>query len=563
MGRDASAVSPAGTPIRVKVQSPLQHPVKDATVEVLSLREKLTDKDGMVSFTLDETEFNQVSGKVVLRIRKLHHGPNPGAGKPVIAGQIEINATLVKDKGFDPGTAGLDTDKIGTFLVVVLADAGVNLGNEHADIRARDLTPAETREVLLFHQSNGHMTLTLDGKEFDFEFEHFQDLGPDGKPKNFFSPCDQRCKITKPDPQKQVGIKDQTAREVKYIYVDNNPNVKGKPGMDWADVPITTLDPRNAVGVCRLSKMLKALDNGIVGVYHIGMNGSTRDDCHGYGRAMDFGGVTKKLPSKADGTKTEKGFFRQEIAAEDFFIVFHWGGVRPWDPDKTPGTDRTKWSRISSTVLPAKTFPRLHYRLLDPLPAGASTFAAAVFQAVHTFATQQYQDRFESKQAEKNAHKELDKLNDDAQKAREKADKIHADKLAEAQTKIDAAHKKVADAIAAGKPQAEIDKLQHQAEQVEKDAPKQAEAASKASEDDAVKKKKAADAKQKAIDALSVPAEIGEVPSFILHPDYPVTNSTGCKDADGNPTSCKNGREAHVNHIHFQIGATHTKTPFE
>jgi hypothetical protein len=560
MGKDSSAVAPSGTPIRVKVQSPLNLPIKGATVEVLSLREALTDKDGFVRFSLDEAEFNQVAGQIVLRTRKLHFGPNPGAGKTVVPNQIEIKATLIKDKGFDPATPGLETDKVGIFLVIVLADAGVNLGNEHVDIMARDLTPDQAREALLFHQWNAHMILTVDRKDFDFEFEHFQDLGPDGKPTNFFAPCDQRCKIKTPDPQKLVGIKEQTARGVKYIYVNNTPFVNGKPGMDWAEVPITILDPRNAVGVCRLSQILKALDGGIVGVYHIGMNGSDRTDCHGFGRAMDFGGVTKTLPTKAGSKPSPDNFNRQEISADDFFIFWHWGIVAPWDPNKTIGTDRTKWSRIAD--LPATTFPRLHYRLLDPLPASASPFAAAVFQAVHSFATQQYQDRFESKQAQKSATDELNRLNDDAQKARENADKIHAQKLADAQKKIDDAHQKVADAVAAGKPPAEVDKLQHQAEQVEKDAPKQAAADSKASEDDAVKKKKAADAKQTAVAALSVPAEIGEVPSFILHPDFPVANSTGCKDKDGNDVSCKNGRQAHINHIHFQIGATFTKTLF-
>jgi hypothetical protein len=561
-GKDSSAVAPAGTPIRVKVQSPRNLPIKGATVEVLSLREDVTDKEGFVKFTLTDDEFDKASGQVTLRIRKFHHGPNPGPGKKVVPAQIEIIAKLVKNKGFDPATKGLETDKLGPFLVVVLADAGVNLGNEHADIRCRDLTPSEAREALLFHQWNEHMILTIDRKEFDFEFEHFQDLGTDGKPKNFFSPCDSRCKIKVPDPQKLVGIKEQTARGVKYVYVNNTPFVNKKPGMDWADVLITTLDPRNAVGVCRLSKVLKDLDGAIAGVYHIGMNGSDRNDCHGFGRAMDFGGVTKKLPSKADGKPITGGFTQQEISSDDFFIFWHWGTVKPWDPASTIGTDRTKWKRLTSD-LPATTFPRLHYRLLDPLPADASQFAADVFKAVHTFATQQYQDRFESKQAEKAQQKELDKLNDDAQKAREKADKIHADKLAEAQKKIDAAHKKVEDAKTAGKPQTEIDKLQKQAEQVEKDAPKQAEAESKPSEDDAVKKRKTADTKKKSLDALAVPAEIGEVPSFILHPDYPVTDSTGCTDKDGKPVSCKNGRQAHVNHIHFQIGGTHTKTPFE
>lgn len=38
---------------------------------------------------------------------------------------------------------------------------------------------------------------------------------------------------------------------------------------------------------------------------------------------------------------------------------------------------------------------------------------------------------------------------------------------------------------------------------------------------------------------------------FILHPDYPKPNAAGAK----------NGRQAHVNHLHFQLGATFYSSP--
>jgi hypothetical protein len=52
--------------------------------------------------------------------------------------------------------------------------------------------------------------------------------------------------------------------------------------------------------------------------------------------------------------------------------------------------------------------------------------------------------------------------------------------------------------------------------------------------------------------AAEVPTPIdSHAGHFILHPDYPRPNAAGAK----------NGRQAHVNHLHFQLGATHHSGP--
>ena len=309
--------------------------------------------------------------------------------------------------------------------------------------------------------------------------------------------------------------------------------------------------------------MLKNLEPDIAVVYHIGINGnSARSDVHGFGRAVDFGGVSKALPTEDPKAKVDH-FFRVALTPDvDFFIFWHWGQVTPWDPATTLASDDPKtWKRLPGG-LPKSDFARLRYRLLPPLPAGASEFAAGIFQAVHTFAVHQYQDRSQSKQAEQDANKNLEQLKAQAQTARTNADKIHADKLAAAQAKADSADAAVKQAELDGKPQSQIDQLKIQAAKTRKDAFAQAEQESKPALDDADKKEKAAKAQEQVVSNMQQPSNIGEKPSFVLHPDFPTTNSSGCTDKDGKPTDCKDGREAHVNHIHYQIGQTHTKTPF-
>ena len=119
MGKDASAVGPAGTPIRVRVQGRSKKPFPGVTVEVVGLRERVTNKDGLVEYLLAEEEFDQVGGKVTIRTRKFHCGPDPGRQK-VVPGGIEVQVTLVKNKGFPAGAAGLETDAKGEVLVQVL-----------------------------------------------------------------------------------------------------------------------------------------------------------------------------------------------------------------------------------------------------------------------------------------------------------------------------------------------------------------------------------------------------------------------------------------------------------
>jgi hypothetical protein len=567
VGKDASGVAPAGTPVRIRVQTPNKVPMVGVTVEIVSLRQKLTNNDGLVEFLLDDAEVDKVSASADIHTRRIHCGPDPGAGKKVVPGGAFLKATLVKNKGFDPATPGLETDAKGQVLVQVLVDAGVDLANEHADIKVRDLTPRQASEALLFHSLQGDMVLTLSGQEFEFVFKHFEEKDAKGDVTNFFKPCDGRCTFVKPDPQALLGIKDQTAKGVRYFYVNHTPFVNGKPGMDFAiGSAFTKLDPRNAIGVCRLAQRLKAVDGAIEAVYHIGINGDdVRNDCHGFGRAIDFAGVAKAVPVGDPKQKDPQGvFFRSELRADtDFFVFWHWGQVLPWDPATTTTDDTTKFKRFNNVQLPKTDFPRLRYRLLSPLPTGASDFAARVFQAVHTFAVDQYQDRFQSKQEESNAKKDLAKLQKDAQDARDKANKIKTEKTDEAQKKADAAQAKVTQAQADGKPQAEIDKLQADADKVKKDAFAQADRESKPSLDDADKKEAAAKAKEKALAPLLRPSDIGELPSSVLHPDYPKTNDTGCHNKAGAEVDCKNGREAHVNHLHFQVGQTFTKTPFE
>jgi hypothetical protein len=237
---------------------------------------------------------------------------------------------------------------------------------------------------------------------------------------------------------------------------------------------------RNVVALARLCYSLAGWGYKIL--YTGGVEGSdpaSRNDSHGQGRAMDFHGAAKLMPTKGPyrvvkNPNTGKVLGSGNEAAVrlgiDFIVWYHWGMMKLQEAKASRRVAETHKNYEAA----GKPSPngRLLYRL-EPLPDVSARpasmdltdehleEAATLFKNVHDFLTRQYSNR----------------------------------------------------STVLGP----IDKV----------PPAQRQAAA---DDDA-----------------SPSPEIGELAAQVLHPDYPIAN-----------TSPWNGREAHVNHFHVQFGVTNT-----
>jgi len=128
--------------LRIRVRTRSGRPLQKATVSVDSPALTAdTDATGFVKLTLTDDQLKALapSNQITLHTKKRHHGPDPGPGKSVVPGEIKLTPT-VGSAGFDPKTPGLNSDKRGPFLDLVLMDAGFNFGVATPAVVTRRLT---------------------------------------------------------------------------------------------------------------------------------------------------------------------------------------------------------------------------------------------------------------------------------------------------------------------------------------------------------------------------------------------------------------------------------------
>jgi hypothetical protein len=109
---------------------------------------------------------------------------------------------------------------------------------------------------------------------------------------------------------------------------------------EWIVVPVQRIDQRHAVGLTRFCRFLNDRYR-MCALYTQGVNGDSipspnrpelaiRTDCHGWGYALDFGGSSTEspVPSKAKARSGDDYRVSTVRLGIDFFVDFHWGN---WD----------------------------------------------------------------------------------------------------------------------------------------------------------------------------------------------------------------------------------------
>ena len=346
-------VTVGATPLTVLVQSPSGGAINDVEVEVHNLRKEPTgSSSNQVTFKILGDEYNKrvktEGNKVTIKVRKAHFGPPSETSTQVTPGE---SAAMFD---FPMGTP--------SSFVMRLQDAALNRYDDLSDtIPARALTLRQARDALLCLHRQGRIRLIPEPI-----FNHRS--GPD---------CDAGCKLAHPLVGERVGISSQV-HGVDYLHIDNAIMPQSKAAITTSAQPLLLLDVRNAVALWRLARLLHS-NYSATGIFHIGISGadpSSRNDCHGQGRAVDFGGVIGADPTSGDYK----------------MLVFHdWGVMQVLDLND-PEPDLALKRRLPQGQNWPPGDRTLMYRL-NPLPPGGSDLARRMFQDVYNFAVAQYNDK--------------------------------------------------------------------------------------------------------------------------------------------------------------------------
>jgi hypothetical protein len=355
-GTASIGVSIRGTPLTVLVQTPDGGKIYGAEVEVWNLRQQTTGATtNTITFNILDSEYDAKvatnNNQVTVKVRSPHYGPAPASpSTPVTPGEVSQNFDFTKGT---PST-----------VTMILQDAGLARYTDTYDsIPARSLTRRQARDALLCLHRQGSIRLIPEPT-----FNHTGTV------------CNAaNCKVASPLVGQLVGMSSKVGDVTLFMINGVGPNGLMPETNDQvagvsSALDLTLLDVRNAVGLWRLAQILQ--NNYFASsLYHIGISGGGgRTDCHGQGRAIDFGGAAGN-----SGTVT---------------VYNDWGKMQVWDlndPDTDLATKRRlpagqNWPPVDGTLM---------YRL-DPLPPAGRDLARRVFQDVYNFALQQYADKTET-----------------------------------------------------------------------------------------------------------------------------------------------------------------------
>jgi hypothetical protein len=419
-----------------------------------------TDAGGKAKVpVLDPTNWlapNKANGTTgTIRVSKANHGPIVPYGSAFANGPG--SAQLRYKPGVAPGQGTLSIDGLTPTqevlwgrprvvgptqnnLHMMLVEGG-ELGVEHPTVRTRRLsaphrpetppTPvSQIDEELLFHIAHGGLALD---PASDFKFKIVQETQPDGTIKDVHQldlpPPPTGSFPTVP----KLRIRNAVAGGVRILHILQFQPNRTPAGYDLSGLADThSLNPRLVVGVVRLCRVLAAL--GVRTMITVGFNRAGDTKFHGPGRAVDFSGAIMdhvvplkdpNNPAIIDPTDphvsskiqalwtnvtvsgaTITAFQRGCVAAIDFIVEFHWGGVKLLVDTQAPAgivrrtEDHKQYQHLRQPTLPEK----LLYRL-SALPAVADrspphvltdahyTLAGTLFHAAYQFFASEFSHR--------------------------------------------------------------------------------------------------------------------------------------------------------------------------
>ena len=415
------------TKLKVRVRTRAGRKIAGATVKLTAPAQTVTTgNDGIAILSINETERAALSPADTLEITvgKRHHGPHPGAsGAAAKNGEVKFTQQL-SGAGFKTPDPIIDKDGV---LEIELIDGGYAFAALTSGTVTRRLSDDEVQNELMMHHLLGRIDLDVNS---EFVFDHDPSIAD-------FDPCVKgQCKLKNPPASHWVFLKTPMISGVTFFALMNFGAVDAAPTKDkipghhfvketftWANTALQAIDQRHLVGLVRLCKQLREA-NGVVAIYTQGVSGSSAGktlpngkvifDCHTYGRALDFGGMSTAMPDpKNKAPKIRLG--------TDFIVFLHWGKVPMWQRTSVAANPTTpaSWTRLTSGTddgfdyATAGTTSRLHYRLdpaafQDAVPALAPpdpalstalgqvaphfTSAATLFKAVYDFAVKEYSD---------------------------------------------------------------------------------------------------------------------------------------------------------------------------
>jgi len=323
--------------LRVKVAAPSRRGIDGASVDFVvgsATTNATTDASGFASFTVGQADLAAAGNSVSFTVKKRHHGPDPGPAGTFAPGTVTASA-VVTGSSFDPSTFGLGRDSRGPFLEIRLVDGGITLAASSAGVAStRRLTDDQLQKELLFYHVSG--ILTLDAAS-DFVFDHDPTNGE-------FDKCDPaKCTIRSPPIANRVTLASPTIAGITFFSLTHFGPSAPAPGdvpgqrflrdtFQWQNLKVERLDQRHAVGLVRLCAML-GLFGKIKAIYTQGVSGDqSRKDTHGHGTALDFGGMSTELPDATQNSAAHPGEKTRDVKLGTDFIVFlHWGRVGMWN----------------------------------------------------------------------------------------------------------------------------------------------------------------------------------------------------------------------------------------
>jgi hypothetical protein len=326
----------------------------------------------------------------------------PGPGESFASGETEVETEISEPtRGYADGAVGVDyvktpkqggkgTVKVRALSVVMLTTA--SQGTEHPGTPVRRLTIDEAHDELMYHEAQGSIALVA-GSKYEPQ--------PDGSIKRPSEKHAGLANVPAKDPSEDANenVLVRTGSVISGVRIVALLNFPWPKQLKWGKKKQLLLNFRHAVALVRLCRML--YHKGYRVLYSSGISGDPgRNDCHGWGRAIDIAGVATEMPEQKPAPWR---------VGKDFIVLYDWGQVHMWDGSTTSGAE-AGWQRLSQIddgydyvanpsgrvlkyrLKPAERFWVKGKEVKDSAQIAHLVTASGLFQEIYDFACAHYSD---------------------------------------------------------------------------------------------------------------------------------------------------------------------------